>query len=229
MTFKVGVKQCEIVFIRPLDGFSVDRSSVRRQKPMGAQEIALTKKKKSSGSVRSKLSLSRTPAFDAGAEAELSAVSERSTTSSLSKSSYNEQFTRSREGHDAWTVNGEELGGCLKGPVFDVQTEPRLTLIDLREEERRLREETKAMTPITRIEVRCLREDIDIHDVKLKDEEQEGRLFGKPGSKERLLIARGVIREALLAEGLSVGQLIDDPYAEMTICDATIPILDQSS
>ncbi|CUH98246.1 hypothetical protein PHA8399_00359 [Leisingera aquaemixtae] len=85
------------------------------------------------------------------------------------------------------------------------------------------------MTPTSRIEVRCLREDIDIHEIKLKDEDKEGRLFGKPGHRERLQIARGVLREALLAEGLAVGQLLNDPYAEMTICDATIPILDQSS
>ncbi|SLN21210.1 hypothetical protein PSM7751_00740 [Pseudooceanicola marinus] len=229
VTFKVGVKQCEIVFIRPLSGFSVDRSSVRRQKPMSPQEITLSKQRKASGGVRTKLGLSHKPSLEAGIEGNISATSERSSTLNLSKSSYNEQFTRSREGHDAWSVNGQELGGCLMGPVFDVRTEPRLTLIDIRNEERRSQEEANALTPTTHIEVRCLREDIDIFDIRLKDEDKEGRLLGKPGRKERVLIARGVIREALISEGLSVGHLIDDPYAEMTICDATIPILDQSS
>ena len=229
VTFKVGVKQCEIVFVRPLDGFTVDRSTVCRQKPMGPQEVMRKKQKNASGSIRSTLSISRKPALGAGAEAEVSTRSEQSATSTHSKSLYNEQFTRSRDGHDAWSVNGEELGGCLNGPVFDAETDPRLTLVDIRDEERRLREEANEMIPIARIEVRCLREDVDIYEVKLKDEDQEKRLFGKPGSKERLQIARGVLREALLSEGLSVGQLLDDPYAEMTICDATIPIFNQCS
>lgn len=230
VTFKIAVKQCEIVFVRPLDGFSVDRSSVRRQKPIGRQEIEGKKQKKVSGGIRSKLSLSRVSSFSADAEVEMSTSAEQFATVAHSKSSYNEQFTRSHDGYDAWTVNGEEqLGGRLLGPVFDVEAEPRLTLIDLREEDRRLRDEDRLLTPVSRIEVRCLREDIDIHEIKLKDEAEENKLFGKPGYKERLQIARGVLREALLSEGLSVGQLINDPYAEMTICDATIPILDQSS
>ncbi|MDB6183116.1 hypothetical protein [Paracoccus fistulariae] len=229
VTFKVAVKQCEVVFIRPLDGFSVDRSSVRRQKPMGRQNIEQKKQKKASAGFHSKLGLSRRPTLEAGAEADVGVSSEHSVDSKQSKSFYNEQFTRSREGHDAWTVNGEELGGHLTGPVFDVEAEPRLTLIDIREEARRQRDEAHQLTPVTRIEIRCLREDIDIHDVKLKDEARAESFFTKPGSKERMQIARGVLREALIAEGLSVGQLLDDPYAEMTICDATIPILDQSS
>jgi len=231
VTFKVAIKQCEIVFVRPLDGFSVDRSSVRRQKPIGPQVIARKKQKNASGIARVKLSLSRKPVLEAGAEGELSASSEKSATGTHSQSSYNEQFTRSRDGHDAWTVNGEDLGGRghLTGPVFDVETEPRLTLIDMRDEKKRMFDEASEMTPTSRLEVRCLREDIDIHEIKLKDEDQDSWLSVKPGSKERLQIARGVLREALLAEGLSVGQLLDDPYAEMTICDATIPILDQSS
>lgn len=230
VTFKIAVKQCEVVFVRPLDGFSVDRSSVRRQKPMGRQEIERKKQKKVSGGVRGKLSLSRRPSLGADAETEMSASAEQSATAAHSKSSYNEQFTRSHEGYDAWTVNGEEQsGGRLVGPVFDVETEPRLTLIDFREDDRRLRDESHLLTPASRIEVRCLREDIDIHEIKLKDEAEEKKLFGKPGNKERMQVARGILREALLSEGLAVGQLINDPYAEMTICDATIPILDQSS
>lgn len=229
VTFKVGVKQCEIVFVRPRDGFRVDRASVRRQKPIGTQEVLRKTHRKASGGTRAKLGISRNPSVEVSAEADVSVASEQSATSTYSKSLFNEQFIRSRDGHDAWSVNGEELGGYLKGPVFNVETEPRLTLVDLRDRERRMRDEVNEMTPTSRIEVRCLREDIDIHEVKLKDEEKQRRFLGKPGSKERLQIARGVLREALLVQGLSVGQLLDDPYAEMTICDATIPIFDQSS
>lgn len=228
--FKVAVKQCEVVFIPPKFDFKVDRNSVRRQRPLKPQEIASSRQRKRGASGRLKLSLNRKPAAGADIGLERSRSSEQTSKSTQTKSMYNEQFTRSVDGHDAWRVDGQELAnGRLLGPVFDVDTEPRLTLIDLRSEARRASDEMRSMTPLSRIEVRCMRDDIDIYEVRMKDEDKQGWLANRPGHKERLHIAREVLREALLQEELSVGSLLNDPYAEMTICDATLPILDQSA
>lgn len=225
--FKVAVKQCEIVFIPPEPEFRVDRHSVARQRPLGPQEIADIKQRKAATSLRVKLGFRQKPSADANIDWERSGGSEQTSKSTQTKSMYNEQFTRSIDGYDAWRVNGQELPqGRLVGPVFDVETEPRLTLIDLRSEMRRANDKKYSMSPLSRIEVRCLREDIDIYDIRMKDERKQEWLTARPGNKLRLRIACEVLKEALLQEGLSVGSLINDPFAEMTICDATVPIFD---
>ena len=226
--FSIAVHRCEVVFIKPTLDFRVDRNSVRRQKPMGPQEITRSKQREHSITGRLKLALSPRPTGDVGGGYEGSQKTAEDTKSAHTKSIFNEQLFRSNDGHDAWRVDGKELkDGRLDGPVFDFETEPRLTLIDLRNEAQRLSDEKNEMHPLARIEVRCLRDDIDVFGIKFKDEEQQGLFSNRPGQKERMQIARGVIREALMEEGLSVGSLLDDPYAEMTICDVTIPVIDQ--
>lgn len=226
--FSIAVRRCEVVFIKPALDFIVDRNSVRRQKPMSPQEISRRKQKSHSLRGRLKLALGAKSTGEVGGGYEGSQTSEETVKSVQTKSIFNEQLTRSTDGYDAWSVDGKELnGGRLVGPVFDFETEPRLTLIDLRDKARRLSDEKNEMNPLARIEIRCLRDDIEVYDIRHKDEDRHGFLSNRPGQKERMQIARGVIREALLQEGLSVGSLLDDPYAEMTICDVTIPILDQ--
>lgn len=228
--FSIAVLRCEVVFVRPAQDFIVDRNSVRRQKPMGPQEIHRSKQKSHllTGSVKAILSL--TPLQGVGGGYEGSQKTEETAKSTQTRSMFNEQLTKTTDGHDAWRVDGKELiDQRLLGPVFDFDTEPRLTLIDLRDEARRLNDKKNEMNPLSRIEVRCVRDDIDVFDIRYKNDEDNSLFRTRPGYKERMQVARGVIREALLEEGLSVGSLLDDPYAEMTICDVTIPIIDQSS
>lgn len=115
------------------------------------------------------------------------------------------------------------------GPVFDAHREPRLTLADLRKEQQRLNDDARMMQPVSSIEVRCLREDIEISDIQWKDEEKQRSFFARQGRKEKTHIARQILLQALLEESLSVGNLLDDPFAELTICDATIPIIDDGA
>lgn len=228
IVFRVSVKQCEVVFIPPKPDFMVDRESVKRQRPLTQQEINTTKQRAASRGWKGTLSIARNPAASVSANAQASDLQEQTVKSRNMKSMYNEQYTRSLEGHDAWRVDGKELpNGRLNGPVFDIETEPRLTLVDMRSEACRSLDDARSMTPLSRVVIRCLRDDIDIYDIRLKDEAKQGWLEKQRGHRERLAVARGVLREALLEEGLSVGSLLDDPFAEMTICDATVPILDQ--
>ena len=79
--------------------------------------------------------------------------------------------------------------------------------------------------PFSRIEVRCLREDIDIYDIELKGEEEQNRIFKRPGQQARVKAAEAYLKQQILLEGLRVGEM-SDRYSELTICDATIPISD---
>ncbi|MBL4929314.1 hypothetical protein [Fuscibacter oryzae] len=228
--FKIAVKKCQIVFLKPIDGFSVDRNSVKRPKPLTEIELTNHSEEKKHRSISGTLSLGPKP--NIGAEAGLSHNSDTSKVlKSVQKMSpFSEQFTFSSEGYEAWNLNGSiRPNGRIIGPVFDHEADPRLTIVDKRSAERKARDDANAMTPVSRIEVRCLREDIDIYDIEFKDEDRQKSFINRSRNKEKLAVARQVLREAILQENLSVGNLIDDPYAEMTICDTTIPIVDQGS
>ena len=79
--------------------------------------------------------------------------------------------------------------------------------------------------PFSRIEVRCLREDIDIYDIQFKDHTEQSIFFARPGQAARIKAAEAYLKQQILLEGLRVGNM-RDPYSELTICDATIPITD---
>lgn len=223
IVFRIAVLRCEVVFVRPHSDFSVNRASIRRQAPRPQQEVKSTNSKRSKLSLGGMLSLSGVNAQAAGGHE----VEKQETSSSeVRKGVYGEQFTKSSEGHDAWKLDGSQLpNGRLDGPVFDPINEPRLTLRDLRSEEQRTKDEKNSLHPVSRIEIRCLREDIDIYDIRFKNEDRN-QVFGyQNGRREKLTIARSLLREALLQESLSVGDMLNDPFAEMTLCDVTIPII----
>jgi hypothetical protein len=118
----------------------------------------------------------------------------------------------------------------LAGPVFDAHAQPRLTLIDDRPEAAKARDKAQNIGPVAAIRVSCLREDIDIYDIRFKDPEQHKEWFETKAHKEaKLATAREILKVALLREGLTAGDLASDPYAEMTICDVAISIIDSST
>jgi hypothetical protein len=133
-------------------------------------------------------------------------------------------------GNHAWSVDGRELDNKrLAGPVFDAQNAPRLTIVDHRSEEVRIRDEANNLNPVAGVRIRCLREDIDIYDITYKDPERQKLFETGRHKKAKEVAAREVLKEALLREGLVAGDLENDPYAEMTICDVAITIIDSST
>lgn len=231
ITFKLSVKRCDIIFILPSAApFRIDPASVRSPQPLNPKQVTMTDRKAVSAAARAKLSVaSRGPSVSA--DVEVDAQSEKSSQSSSQqlKSMYHEVWKRVRGNH-AWTVDGRELEQQrLAGPVFNAKKEPRLSVIDQRSEDTHRLDAKNNIEPVSTIRVSCLREDIDIYDIAYKDPKDQVFFERKKHKDLQLFTARQIIENALLSEGLVAGDLTSDPFAEMTICDVAISIIDEGA
>jgi hypothetical protein len=75
--------------------------------------------------------------------------------------------------------------------------------------------------PTVRIQVRCLREDLEIKDIVLKDAKRWERLVQSPTHRNRMAAAEAVIRDRLAKAGLFHGPL-DEPYAEICLVEVSV-------
>lgn len=227
--FRMSVRRCDIIFRPPAAAaFRIDSATVRSPRPLPLKHVSQRDHVATKAAGRGKLTL---PWRGSAAEAELSheRTRETTTTSEQTVGPFREQWRRV-DGYNAWSVDGKNLeNGRLAGSVFDAHKEPRLTLIDGRSENARRNDEQKNMQPVAGISVRCLREDIDIYDIRFKDPDRQKLLETSKHKAEKLLAAREVLKEALLREGLSAGNLTSDPFAEMSICDVAITIADSGA
>jgi hypothetical protein len=231
VTFNVSLKKCEIVFLPPSDNyFSVIPSSVRSQKPLNPHAVQTTSTKGKKLSLRAKIGLSP-KLMDGAASLDAGFSGEETTTASSTQtvSAFHELSKRSSDNHHAWSVNGKsQPKGRLWGPIWDAHEEPLLALMDRRPPNVLQRDEEMSLPPISRIEVRCLRADLDIYDIQFKDPTRH-KLFGSASDQAaRMKAAEAFLKQMILAEGLSVGDL-SDRYSELIICDATFAIYEQSS
>lgn len=76
------------------------------------------------------------------------------------------------------------------------------------------------------IQISCLREDIDIYEITFKEPEKQGWFAKKPTLEAQQMAAREILKEAIIREGLLSGDLANDPFSEMTICDVAISIIE---
>lgn len=228
LTFRLSVKKCEVVFLTPSSGyFAVDPSSVRSPKPLKPHEVENLKKTSTSLGGRIALGLKGLGLpFSGDAEVSAKRETSNSVSSKQEVSAYYELSKRSHDDHRAWSLDGRSLpGGRLRGPVWDAKQEPRLTVIDRRPEAVMQKDAEMGFPPFSRIEVRCLREDIDIYDIQLKDPAEQKKLNHRNGYEARMKAAEAFLRQQILREGLRVDNL-SDRFSELTILDATIPIFD---
>lgn len=228
LRFRLAVKKCEVVFLTPSSGFfGVDPSSVRSPKPLRPHEVETLKKTTRAIGGRIGLSIKGLMPSPSG-DAEASAKRETSSAvaSKQEVSPYLELSKRSVDNHRAWSLDGRFLpDGRLWGPVWDAEQEPRLTVVDNRPDAVMQKDADMGFPPLSRIEVRCLREDIDIYDIQFKDAEEDKQFRRKLGHQARIKAAEAFLRQQILREGLRVGDL-SDRFSELTILDTTIPISD---
>lgn len=227
--FQIAVKRCDIVFCPPRGPtFRVDPSSVAKPKPLNPKTVEYKSTKKASGGLGGTLGISpKGFSSKVNVRAEASRSHESVEQGATTTSYYNELWSKTREGFHAWSVDGRDLENeRLLGPVISGREAPRLTLIDSRSEEARRMDAERRLDPVSSIYVRCRREDLDVYNVRFKDEERQSWFVASKGKKEKEVAAREVIKLALFEEGLSAGDIVNDPYAEMRICDVAIPIID---
>jgi len=121
--------------------------------------------------------------------------------------------SKTSDGHYRWTIEAL-VDGYLDGRPWDGANAPRLKLIDRR------RDPGRGIPPSVRVEVRCRREDIEILDLKIKDEGIWAGAKAKVGFQNRMKAAEAYIRDQLAREGLQVDN-INDIFGELTFASTT--------
>jgi len=117
--------------------------------------------------------------------------------------------SQTADGEYRWVLKPAEQA-FLSGRPWDATERPRLTLIDRR------KDKSAPLPPSVRVEVRCLREDLEIDDFQVKDEGAWERMRRTVGFKNRLAAAESYIRDQLMKEGLEV-ENISDPFGRLTL------------
>lgn len=227
LTFRLAVKKCEVVFLTPSSGyFVVDPSTVRSPKPLKPHELEIRKmtSNKLGAGIAMRFAGWRSP-ISGDAEASARREASRTVSSSQQVSAYHEISKRSHEGYRAWSLDGRDFPEQrLLGPVWDAEQEPRLSVIDKRPEAVAQRDTDMGFPPCSRIEVRCLREDIDIYDIQFKDPAEDRKLRRRSGQENRMKSAEAFLKVQIERGGLRMPSL-SDRFSELTILDATIPII----
>lgn len=212
--FRLGLRRADVVVvIPPGEPARIDPSSVARDAPGKTislkETIASSRKGKVGGKAGAKaghgvgLNLGLTIAGEAAASREQAMVIKRQLAGMTLIHSQTEN------GEHRWTVATAD-GDALFGRPWDATKQPRLKIVDIRGNR------DGGLAPTVRVEVRCLREDLLITDIKLKDETVWDAMKGTALHRNRVAAAEALIRTLLFDAGLVHGD-ISDPYAQMTL------------
>jgi hypothetical protein len=220
--FRLSVRQAEVVVVIPeSEPASVDKKSVARDSfPVLQGRLTETFEKKAKFSAKLKASaLASITRLAGSASAEASAQAERTGSRRLKVSSAVQLMlvlqSKTDKGDYRWSVSvTPDLRKILQGRPWDAATEPRLKIIDQR------KDRSKGLPPTVRVEVQCLREDLVIQDLHVKDESIWGNVKSRLGFKNRLAAAESYIRDWLLDEGLEVKN-IHDSFGRLTLGSST--------
>lgn len=222
--FRLSVRRAEVIVIVPEhEPVAIDKVSVRRDAPQAE-----------SGKIESKVKTRRSASLAAGAglganekgtkahaeakaQMALAASKECAITATQAQKGMVVTQSQTTEGHYRWLVEPALAAMNLGGRPWDAAKTPRLRLMDQRPAG------SKSMPPIVRIEVRCLREDLEITNITVDDDKTWNLLKRRKAHETRRIAAEAAIRAMLTEEGLVVGDMAD-PYAPitlaMTIADA---------
>lgn len=214
--FKLSVKRAEIVVVLPAgEPVRVDAKSVSRDSPTisgQAKERRISNKKAIAKSgidaVVGRRGVDVSGAVGFGGDTSSSV--ERTIDSTALIGAMTVVHMKTDDNFHRWLVS-PALRSKLDGRPWDPERS-RLTLLDTREDR------AKGLAPAVRIEVRCLREDLVISDIALKDETLWKRVVQAPGHRNRLAAAEALIRNQLHEQNLiRDGDGISDPYSELVL------------
>jgi len=221
VSFTLRLRRAEIVVLMPLMGeFSVDPATVARLLP-GTQKVERSYKIKKDGTAEAGLSIGAM-----GVSGKLSADGKISAEESLVISSevvlrdILSKHGKSHDGHYSWELV-PMTKKVLEGPAWDAAQEPRFAVKDERSDKRKAVDARTNNHPVIRVQVRCRREDLDIEDIRLRDEERQSFLSRRPNQDKRLAAAESYIRDALIQEGLMPVDLSGE-YVELLLADCMV-------
>lgn len=219
--FRLALKRAELVVIAPeLEPVKINPASIRRDAPrevLGKIETKAKHGKSLNASLRAQAGVSaKGPKADVHAGASASLTKSRQRTVTASQTFKGMQVTQSRTSDDdpRWTIEPAMGEAHLSGRPWNAERSRQLELIDQRPPR------SNSMAPAVRIEVRCLREDLEITDIMLEDPSLWTRIRRRKAVENRRIAAEAVIRTLLADEGLIAGDLAD-PFAQITLAMTT--------
>ncbi|WP_269582238.1 hypothetical protein [Roseibium sp. Sym1] len=223
VNFKLVVKRCHVeVEIPAREGITYDQASVDMDVPMQAQIMrALQEAKAERSEPREPIT-----AQDFGAKFNDSyrgrnsenAGSEKGFTVPIISSEYKPTGPRQL----CWKLRPETTE-FLQGPVWNAKDEPRFTVVDRRSPARRKSDTEKGFQPFVRVSLRCKREDIELLEISLKDQERNSLLLGSPKHSVRVAAAEAYLKTVMFQEGLQVGNL-SDVFSDLLLAEYLLEV-----
>lgn len=219
--FRLVLKRAEIVVVVPAtEPATIDQASISRE---SAQVLVSSRETRSSNrsigaDVSGEIGIGLGGAkAKASAKTKASAASARKASTTIMRKGSGLIVGQSKtvEGDYRWVVSPALPDGVLDGHPWDAKKKPRMKIRDDR------RDRDRHIEPTVRIQVRCLREDLEIKDIVLKDATRWGQLIKSPTHRNRMVAAEAVIRDRLARAGLFHGPL-DEPFAEICLIEVSV-------
>lgn len=209
VTFRLSLKRAEIIVRVPeTEPLKVIRSSVSRNSPAKTGKRYMNAAVKSTvaagAAVSAGVQQGNVPTASGSLRATADKEIVKSDTTEVVEDWVAIRVTqrRTQGGDYVWRVESG-VEGPLDGRPWDPIAEPRARLKDTR------LGSTRSIEPCVIIEARCLREDIVISDIRLKDDSLWSKAKQVGGHKNRLAVAEGYIRQKLSEQGLEVLDISD--------------------
>ncbi|MGH6977883.1 MAG: hypothetical protein ACRED4_01095 [Brevundimonas sp.] len=219
--FRLALKQAEVVIvIPPGEPVGVDPASVVRDAPEVTGVLTRRSETENDTALEAGLRLGIAPTTPGG-KAKLGASARRKTSqrqvleSAAKRVGLEVKHMRNGEGEHRWII-GAGLSSVLDGRPWP-SDKPRLKLVDRRAEA------SRALEPTVRVEVRCRREDLEITDIRFKDDARQQAFLLREGHRNRIAAAEALIRSRLLQEGLIDPRAdLSDDFLELTLSDTIV-------
>jgi hypothetical protein len=217
--FRLSVKRAELVVITPeTEPVSVEKTSVSRDAPefqarkTGTVETTKQAKIEASADVSvSDRGFKGSIGTEVKAESSVTAK-EKIETSQIVQLMLVTQ-SKTEDGNYRWVIT-PQAQKVLDGRPWDANKNPRMKLVDGR------RNRSKGIPPTVRIEVHCLREDLEIQDIEIKDATLWEKLRPREAFRNKIVAAESYIRDRLAEEGLEAGH-ISDKFSFLTLARVT--------
>lgn len=213
--FRLSLKKAEVIVTVPdHEPVAVDKGSVSRDNPVvtGVSTRTYEQEKTGRGKASLRGSLRKgvpSANLDLSLEGEARVATKKRIDVSEKITLMEVVQSVTGEGNYRWLVSAAG-GGKLRGKPWDPVKKPRLKLVDKRTNR------SKSLPPSVRVEVKCLREDLLIEDIEIKNGGIWGLTKGRLGFENRYAAAEAYIREALSKEGLEVKNISDD-FGQLTL------------
>lgn len=219
--FRISLRRAEVVVIVPTtEPATIDKATVERDTggfSVKTQESYVTRTQAAASAGANLVAGAKgvearvSAAVKAGADASAtsSAILSRSGTALISGQS------QTVDGNYRWIITSAIDGAMLDGHPWDAKQKPRMKIRDDRVDR------SRHLEPTVRIQIRCLREDLEITDIVLKDAKRWQSLVQSPTHRNRVAAAEAVIRDRLSKAGLFHDPL-DEPFSELCLAEVSV-------